>query len=278
MMSRFAKRAVTALSFCVMAVGLFTVGPAAAQDGSTGCGSPRVTSDQPPLQNYIPYYAYDGKSGTFFATQWNDWQYHQVDFGCVGTFGGLRRMMSYGVTANGDRGNQGETVAYSVDGRTFTDVTAATTSGWEGYVTYRPNAWHSLNYGWSEELRLDVPVAARYVRFRWDGDPGDFLHELDIDFSPSPPEPTRSLGVSLRCEAGIVACEAEATGGSGGYTFAWRSGLTTRITSQSGAGSVSTIAGTCLGSTPYSVDVVVTDSSGSTASARASRACGRILL
>lgn len=126
--------------------------------------------------------AVDSDLGTFFDSSYIDWQYIQIDFGCVGTFSGLRRYMTRdGSDTSGNRGIQGEGVSYSLDGVTWTNITDVNGTGWEGYVHYAPQAWHTVDYGWSAWLRLNVPVQARYIRFNWD-DNYDAVNEVEVDF------------------------------------------------------------------------------------------------
>lgn len=129
--------------------------------------------------------ARDGNPDTGFVSKHLDWQYLQVDFGCAGSFRGLRRMLVGGAMGSTSRGLQGEGVAHSLDGQNWTTLTAATSSGWEGAVNYAPSAWHSLPRGWTPFIRPKTDVTARFVRFNWDGD-GDSLREVEIDFLAAP--------------------------------------------------------------------------------------------
>ncbi|MGI9335064.1 MAG: hypothetical protein ACR2RL_18115 [Gammaproteobacteria bacterium] len=134
--------------------------------------------------------AYDNDPASYFASGYDNWQYLQIDFQCIGELRGLRRhMTSDGADATGQRGSQGEGVSYSLDGITWTQLTGSTTSGWNTYVNYAPHAWHSLPYGWSAWLSLGAPAVARYVRFHWDGD-DDALNEIEVYFAElaGPPE------------------------------------------------------------------------------------------
>jgi hypothetical protein len=233
------------------------------------CGTaPVVTADRPAVPNRHAGNAFDGQSATFFFSSYDNWQYLQVDFGCVGTFTGLRRLMTLGfsqVVTN--RGPQGEAASYSLDGQQWTPLTGSTTSGWASFVNYRPHAWHSLPYGWSPTLELDVPVQARYVRFSWDG-AGDLLHEVDIDFSVPAP-----LSATLTCDTGIVSCFATAAGGNGGYTFAWTPLSNATVTYQNTSGSTSTVVGQCTSGSTYKMQVTVRDSAGASRTRNASRSC-----
>ena len=89
--------AVVVLAATMATVTVTTGSPAAAQ---STCSPTKVTADQPMIQNRFPSFAFDGKWGTFFMTDHFDWQYVQVDFGCVGTFAGLDRLTA----ANGNKG------------------------------------------------------------------------------------------------------------------------------------------------------------------------------
>jgi Tol biopolymer transport system component/pimeloyl-ACP methyl ester carboxylesterase len=150
---------------------------------------PVVSGNQPGQSGTTHVMAYDGDPTTFFKSSSTNWQYIQIDLSCVGTFSGLRRHMSRdGSNIQGNRGNQGERVAYSIDGVQWTDLTSSTTTGWQGYTNYQPYAWHSVVYGWSARLNLNAPVQARYVRFHWDG-AGDALNEIEITFTEPPPAP-----------------------------------------------------------------------------------------
>ncbi len=245
------------------------------RDPRPPCPRASVTSDQPAIPNRFVSNAFDGSTGSFFATEHLDWQYVQVDFGCVGTFSGFSRLMTLGNSGAGHRGRQGEAVSYSTDGRTWTRLTGSTTTGWEGYMNYRPHAWHSVSFGWSERLRLDVPADARYVRFHWDGAPGHFLHELRIDFTPPPLPP--SVDLALHCDAGAVLCTATASGGSGGgFSFAWQPGTRTTITTQTDRATVSSVVGSCLDSA-YTMAVTATDGQGLSATRQVTRPCGGTL-
>lgn len=125
----------------------------------------------------------DGQEGTGFKSTHDNWQYIQIDYGCIGTFRSLDRFMS-GATGSpsGRRGEQGEAVSYSEDGRAYIPLSGDNTSGWEDYKNYATTAWHSVSYGWSGPLTLNTPDRARYVRFKWDGD-SDILNELKIAWS-----------------------------------------------------------------------------------------------
>lgn len=129
--------------------------------------------------------ARDGNPETGFVSKHLDWQYLQIDFGCPGSFRGLRRMLVGGAMGLTSRGLQGEGVAHSLDGQNWTTFTAPTSSGWEGGVNYAPSAWHSLPVGWTPFIRPKTDVTARFVRFNWDGD-GDLLPEVEIDFVAAP--------------------------------------------------------------------------------------------
>jgi hypothetical protein len=261
---------IIAATLLATALTVTSASPAVAQ--GSGCGAVRATADRPPypLLRTFPQHAADGRFQSFFFSSWNDWQYLQLDLGCVGTFNGVRRLMSLGNRAVGDRGPQGEAVSVSADGVTWTQLTSANTTGWESYTNYRPHAWHSIEYGLSSWLRPDVPLPVRYVRFHWDGN-DDFLHEVEVDVTyPTPPPP---LTVQLRCDAGHVSCVAVAAGGSGsGFTFSWTPGAGTSITSRADGPTVSSIGGTCW-RTSYAMGVSVTDSAGSTVSASVQRPC-----
>lgn len=141
--------------------------------------------------------AFDGDPKTAFVSSDKEWQYLQIDAGCLMQVNGLRRMMSHdGENIKGHRGSQGETVAYSIDGTHWVDFTGDKTTGWQSYVNYRTNAWHSVNYGWSETLLLKVPVYARHIRFRWDGN-GDALNEVEVDWQ-LPDSNGQTLGLEDR--------------------------------------------------------------------------------
>jgi hypothetical protein len=129
--------------------------------------------------------AFDGDVNTGFVSSHLDWQFLHIDFGCEGRFRGLRRLLISKVMGRANRGPQGEGVATSLDGQTWTALTAATSTGWEGAVAYAPTAWHSLPTGWTPFLRPTGDVRARYVRFNWDGD-GDSLREVEVEFVAGP--------------------------------------------------------------------------------------------
>ena len=157
-----------------------------------------VTGSHTGLNGTTPAMAADGSTATSFQSSYNNWQYVQIDFSCVGDLSGLRRYMSKGGATGGSRAMQGEGMSYSLDGVTWIDVKRADTTGWESYVGYATTAWHSVPYGWSAWLRLKTPVKARYLRFRWDGD-ADALGEVEPFFyEPPPPDPQVSGLNALR--------------------------------------------------------------------------------
>ena len=156
--------------------------------------NPVITSDRTGLAGTTAGQAWDGNNVSFFRSSFDNWQYLQVDFTCVGQLSSIRRYMTRdGVSVVGARASQGEAVSYSMDGVTWINVAGAATTGWGGYVQYSPTAWHTVPYGWSASLRLNTPVQARFVRFRWDGD-NDALNEVEFGFltpgsSVPPPYP-----------------------------------------------------------------------------------------
>lgn len=275
-MRRSIRAAVTiiVLALTTTAMTIATPGPV---EASPVCPAPVVTGDQPGRYGSHHNNAFDGKENTYFSSSSDNWQWVQVDFGCVSTFSGLQRRMGYlkafdrglSVAFDGERQWQGETMSWSVDGRSWTFASHAATTGWQQYVPYSSarDAWHSVEYGWSDELELNVPVQARYVRFHWDGD-GDFLHELDIDFDRAGP-----LRISLNCLPGEPVCTVNASGGNpGGYRFAWTATgvFGARQTDRS---SSSSFIARCIPGTGFTVDVTVTDNHGRTASARKADRC-----
>ena len=146
-----------------------------------------VGGDRAGLNRTTHGMAADGKTATGFQSSYNNWQYLQIDFSCVGDFSGVRRYMTRNSATSGRRVLQGEGIAYSVDGVNWINVQRADTTGWESYVGYATAAWHSVPYGWSSWLRLKTPVKARFLRFRWDGD-ADVLNEIE-PFFYEPPRP-----------------------------------------------------------------------------------------
>ena len=141
-----------------------------------------ITADRTGLSGTTPAMAFDGSTATSFRSSYDNWQYLQLDYGCAGVLGGVRRYMSRNASTAGTRGAQGEGVQYSLDGVTWTSLTAQTTTGWQGYVAYTTGAWHSVAYGWSAWLTPTAPVRARYLRFRWDGN-ADALHEVQVQLA-----------------------------------------------------------------------------------------------
>lgn len=140
-----------------------------------------VTSNKPAQIGTTARSAFDNDTSTYLETGFDNWQFVQIDLGYERSFSALRRHMTRdGVDESGDRWMQGESVSVSDDGRTWTDLTRNTTSGWESYVNYHPSAWHSVEYGWSEWLRPNQPLQVRYVRFSWDGN-GDMLNEVEVE-------------------------------------------------------------------------------------------------
>ena len=142
-------------------------------------------------QSADPSVVIDGDTKTGVVSSHQNWQHAQIDLGCTSDLRGIRRHMEYVQPNLGDglnRGEQGERVSVSLDGITWTDLAASTTSGWEAYNNDAPVVWHTVPYGWSRWLRPNEVTSVRYVRFRWDGD-YDALREIDIDFTNGP-EPT----------------------------------------------------------------------------------------
>ena len=269
-------RAAAILAALLLTSILAVAGPTPA-DAHPACPDPVVTGDRPGLLGSIHGAAFDGNEVSFFFSSHNDWQYVQVDFGCVSTFSGLARKMgdvvphdrAFTIRFDGRRSFQGETMSYSVDGRNWTFATHATTTGWEqlGPYTSARDAWHSVPYGWSPKLELLVPVQARYVRFHWDGDI-DVLNELDIDVERAGP-----MGIRLNCLRGEPVCTVTASGGHPGtYQFSWStSGVFGGR--QSDRASSSTFVGRCTVGARFTVGVQVTDSHGRTASATRNDRC-----
>lgn len=264
-------RVVAALVAVVMMATLTAVlGPSAASAHPV-CPQPTITGDRPSLAGRFDHHlALDGDTRTGFFSSHDDWQHVTVDLGCVTTFSSLRRLMGRPTGARGfpvlwvgDRSSQGETFSYSLDGETWIDATHDTTTGWEIYTPYTSarDAWHSVDVGWSERIRLNTPAQARFVRFHWDGaGNGEGLIELDIEYAQAGP-----LGLSLLCAAGEPTCGATAFGGhAGGYTFTWTStGVSSSV--QSSGSTSSNFSGLCTPGTRYSVRATVTDSHGRTA-------------
>ena len=167
---------------CIAVLALICV---SANQGNSALCSVNVTSDRSGLNATTPAMAFDTNTTTFFKSSYNDWQRLQIDLGCVGTFSGLRRYMtSNGTNTAGARTLQGEGAQYSLDGVTWTELTADNTRGWEDYfnIGTRRHAWHTVSYGWSAWLNLTNPMSARYVRFLWDGN-NDALHEVQLNFT-----------------------------------------------------------------------------------------------
>ncbi|MDJ0756461.1 MAG: discoidin domain-containing protein [Ardenticatenaceae bacterium] len=245
--------------------------PAALPAASHNCPSPTVSGNKPGVPGFfgpsLHQYAFDGTIYTAFISTHDNWQYITIDYKCVGTFSKIRRFMSADGRywpASGTRSFQGEGVSYSVDGQNWTQLTGSTTTGWQGYVNYRPHAWHTVNYGWSEWLKLNTPVQARYVRFNWDGD-NDALHEIQVDFVPDP-----GLQIDrLFCEAGggRFVCTVAHSGASGSVTSSWR---ITNGTAQFTSRSTVTADGTCRIGQAFGVEITMTDSSGHSDTARRS--------
>ncbi|MCB0121805.1 MAG: discoidin domain-containing protein, partial [Caldilineaceae bacterium] len=151
---------------------------------ATSC-SHTITSSHKGENNTTAKATMDGDLKSYFDSSHKDWQYIQIDLGCEQRFSALRRYMSSdGATVKGTRTGQGEGVTYSLDGKTWHELTGPTTTGWEKYVNYgaRQHAWHTVPYGWSAWLALQTPVRARYLRFQWD-DNGDALHEIEVKVS-----------------------------------------------------------------------------------------------
>ncbi len=118
----------------------------------------------------------DGDPQTGFRSSSRAWQYIEVDLGETIHLTALRRHMS----GNGaHRGLKGEYWEISEDGSSWTRLTTAEVEGWDAYINYRPHAWHSVSYGWSDWLELRQPARVRNVRFRWDG-AGDRLDEIEF--------------------------------------------------------------------------------------------------
>ena len=281
------RRAALLLAPILLALGLLAAIPAA-EAQSSGCfTTPRVTGHTTWPRPTGPStgefgttidLAVDGQQATWFQSSHDNWQYLQLDFGCVGELRSIDRLMSKNGRISGVRSYQGEGVSYSTDGRSFTELTGATTSGWERYTNYRPQAWHSVGYGWSGKLKLDTPARARYVRFNWDGN-ADALNELLVDWREAPVRPVEPIDAGLRCESGQVLCDSFPSGGTGGpYTFEWRtvSNVTNlRETPASGVGQISTATGLCdpNRSRSYTMEVTVSDSAGRSDTERLSRPC-----
>ncbi|MDJ0756462.1 MAG: discoidin domain-containing protein [Ardenticatenaceae bacterium] len=254
---------------------LTPLSPVALPAAGHTCSTPTVSGDRPGIPFLIfptPHQnAFDGFISSALISSYDNWQYITIDYKCVGTFSRLRRYMTADLNyfaPSGSRTLQGEGVSYSVDGQTWTQLTGSTTTGWQGYVNYRPHAWHTINYGWSEWLTLNTPVRARYVRFHWDGD-NDFLNEIEVDFTPDP-----ILEIDrLDCEAGAgrFLCTALYSGANGPVTASWRiTSGPAQITSTLSNNTVSTANGTCQNDHLFAIELTVTDPSGHSDTARRS--------
>ena len=144
---------------------------------------PTIVANKPGLNGTKANMAVDRDTNTYFESSHNNWQYLQIDLGCLQRMTGLRRHMTRrNHNELGTRDLQGESVAVSQDSSTWTYLLVSNTSGWDPYVNYHPRAWHSVEYGWSKWLRPDQPLQVRYVRFLWDGN-HDLLTEVEIDSS-----------------------------------------------------------------------------------------------
>lgn len=146
-----------------------------------------VSGDRPGRNGTVHARSFDRNLGTYFESSHVNWQHVTIDLGCPHEFGGIRRYLSRRGNVAGGRGFQGETVYHSLDGRNWTQLTGPTTTGWGRYTNYNNGeAWHSLNFGWSNWLRPTEPVRARYIRYSWDGHSiGERLHEIDLDPCPA---------------------------------------------------------------------------------------------
>ena len=149
------------------------------------CPDASISANKEGVNDTTPDLAVDSKTGTFFESSFDDWQTLQINFGCTGSFKALRRQITKPGVGEDGRGRQGESVSYSPNGTDWVELTATEVAGWENYVNYgaRNHAWHSVPYGWSEWLTLNVEVDATAIRFSWDGD-GDRLNEVEfmVDF------------------------------------------------------------------------------------------------
>jgi len=146
---------------------------------------PLVSGDRPGGVGTSHAAVYDSDTAIFFRSTYNNWQFIQIDFNCVGELKAFRRYMSRdGLDTSGYRGAQGESLSYSLDGTIWIELTSSMTHGWQGYVNYgaRLTAWHSVEYGWSAWLNLNTPAKARYVRFGWDSN-RDAVNEIEFDFT-----------------------------------------------------------------------------------------------
>ncbi|MBP8809669.1 MAG: thrombospondin type 3 repeat-containing protein [Kofleriaceae bacterium] len=157
----------------------------------------KVSSDRAGQAGTTAAMAFDGSTATALRTGYDGWQRLELDYGCVGTLTGVRRYMSRAASTAGHRGAQGEGVAYSMDGVTWTSLTASTSTGWQGYVAYAATAWHSIGYGWSAWLVPSAPVRARYLRFNWDGNADD-VNELQVQFAANAAPSDADLEAGLR--------------------------------------------------------------------------------
>lgn len=141
-----------------------------------------VTASHPGRHGTTAAMAYDLWRSTEFDPWHSGEVWLEVDLGCRGAFSGFRRFLTAGgLAARGSRGAALERVSTSVDGVTWSPLTASETTGWEGYVVSAADAWSEVSYGWSSWLRPLAPVDARHVRFHFESD-GDRLHEVELLF------------------------------------------------------------------------------------------------
>ncbi len=161
----------------------------AAPQMATGLCSPTITGNYSGINGTTHDRAFDGSTATYFESSYDNWQFIEIDFNCVGQFNGVRRYMTRdGSNTTGNRALQGESIAYSLDGTTWTNLTGSTTSGWGGYNNYVAHAWNQVVYGWSDWLLLNVPEDTRFVRYSWDG-AFDAFNEIALDFVEPTPQP-----------------------------------------------------------------------------------------
>lgn len=130
---------------------------------------------------------------TGFHSPYQDWQYVEIDLGCVKKLNRLRRHMEPSKPVNfsspyvehpdGNRGEQGEIFSYSLDRVVWTQVIESSSQGWERYRYYTSSgsAWQEVSYGWSNWLSLTNRPYARYIRFAWDAN-FDTLNEVELDY------------------------------------------------------------------------------------------------
>jgi hypothetical protein len=184
-----------------------TLGPSPADaepvDGT--CPTPTAVSSEEGANGTTAALAIDGDPATGFVTSVSGWQSITIQFHCPMDFSGFRRLMTYYGRGTGVRDRnlvrtgRGETIRFNAYGRTWPvtgspdrasedfeawrEWTRMWAYGWEEHdaIGFGQDRWESVDYGWSDWLRIETFSGVWSVEYRWEGTPGESVDEIEVD-------------------------------------------------------------------------------------------------